>query len=470
MNIQEVERKSGLDRANIRFYEKEGLLTPERKANGYRNYSEDDLQLLLKIKLLRQLGFSLDAIRSLKEGSTDLEAAVTRRLEAVGMQRQELGAIERVCVEMKTDGARFHTLDTERYLNAYDSALHGDDLRPAVPETDRVQSATVPWRRFFARGMDLAIAELLLYTLLVFGFGVNIGELPDWMTWLLTFLVWALLLPLEALCIYQWGTTPGKAILGLAVGDENGRPLSFGAAAERTWEVFRYGFGFNIPIYSAYRSWVSYKNLKSGGEPEWDWHITVEARPLRWWRAVVYTAVCLALMGVLLVLSAVPHLPAHQGDNLTVVEFVENYNQLSDIQNKGLNKCTLLSDGTFVRTNAWGELVVDEDVRLVIDHQSGVVNSLSYERTDTASPEFLPDGEGKQVMRLLIRSWAWADADLFSALSTLPVLEELMDHREGTLIRDVLEYRVVYTIRSMGENGEGNKTNYEISFYMRRIN
>lgn len=466
MNIQEVERKSRLDRANIRFYEKEGLLTPERKANGYRDYSEDDLQLLLKIKLLRQLGFSLDAIRSLKEGSTDLEAAVARRLESVGMQRQELGAIERVCVEMKTDGARFHTLDTERYLNAYDNALQGEDLRPAVPETDRVRSATVPWRRFFARGMDLAIAELLLYTLLVFGFGVNIGELSDWMMWLLTFLVWALLLPLEALCVYRRGATPGKAILGLSVGDEHGRPLSFGTAAERTWEVFRYGFGFNIPIYSAYRSWVSYKELKSGGSPEWDWHITVEARPMRWWRAVVYAVVCLMLVGVFTIYSAVPFMPAHRGEELTFVEFVENYNQLSDIENKGLNKCTLLPDGTFVRVNGWGELVVDEDVRLQIDSKNGTVTAVSYERTGTTSPAFLPDGEGKQVMRLVIRSWAWADASPFSALSTLPVLEELMNHREGTLIREVLGYQVVYTIRNLGEAGEGTGVNYKVSFYI----
>ena len=31
MNIKEVEEQSGLNRANIRYYEKEGLVTPERK-------------------------------------------------------------------------------------------------------------------------------------------------------------------------------------------------------------------------------------------------------------------------------------------------------------------------------------------------------------------------------------------------------------------------------------------------------
>ena len=39
MNIAEAERRTGLTRANIRFYEKEGLLTPTRGANGYRDYT-----------------------------------------------------------------------------------------------------------------------------------------------------------------------------------------------------------------------------------------------------------------------------------------------------------------------------------------------------------------------------------------------------------------------------------------------
>ena len=38
MTIKEMETRSGLTRANIRFYEAEGLLTPQRRPNGYRDY------------------------------------------------------------------------------------------------------------------------------------------------------------------------------------------------------------------------------------------------------------------------------------------------------------------------------------------------------------------------------------------------------------------------------------------------
>ena len=56
MKINEVERLVGVTKRNIRFYEKEGLLAPDRNAeNGYRDYGEADVETLKKIKLLRKL-------------------------------------------------------------------------------------------------------------------------------------------------------------------------------------------------------------------------------------------------------------------------------------------------------------------------------------------------------------------------------------------------------------------------------
>ena len=49
MNIKEIEERSGLTRANIRYYEQEGLLAPARRENKYRDYSEEDLETLLRV-------------------------------------------------------------------------------------------------------------------------------------------------------------------------------------------------------------------------------------------------------------------------------------------------------------------------------------------------------------------------------------------------------------------------------------
>ena len=79
MNIKEIEARSGLTRANIRYYEQEGLIAPARRENKYRDYSEEDLETLLRVALLRSLGFSLEESRRLQSGEADFAAAMRAR-------------------------------------------------------------------------------------------------------------------------------------------------------------------------------------------------------------------------------------------------------------------------------------------------------------------------------------------------------------------------------------------------------
>lgn len=72
MTIKEMEECSGMTRANIRFYEVQGLLSPARMNNGYRDYTEHDLEILKRIKLLRALHMSLEDIKSLHNGEQNL--------------------------------------------------------------------------------------------------------------------------------------------------------------------------------------------------------------------------------------------------------------------------------------------------------------------------------------------------------------------------------------------------------------
>ena len=92
-----MEARSGVPRANIRYYEAEGLLAPARSGNGYRDYSEEDLRTLEKIKLLRRLGVTIEALRALRDGRAELSAVLDRRLAEVGGEQAALGRVERVC-------------------------------------------------------------------------------------------------------------------------------------------------------------------------------------------------------------------------------------------------------------------------------------------------------------------------------------------------------------------------------------
>ena len=69
MKINEVEAAVGVTKKNIRFYEEEGLITPSREpGNGYRSYSQADVERLRRIKLLRKLDVPLAEIREMLEG------------------------------------------------------------------------------------------------------------------------------------------------------------------------------------------------------------------------------------------------------------------------------------------------------------------------------------------------------------------------------------------------------------------
>lgn len=73
MKIKEVENLVGIKKTNIRFYEREGLLNPERSENNnYREYSEEDVRRLKEIKNLRLLGIPTSEIRLLFEGEVEM--------------------------------------------------------------------------------------------------------------------------------------------------------------------------------------------------------------------------------------------------------------------------------------------------------------------------------------------------------------------------------------------------------------
>lgn len=80
MTIKELEEAVGMTRANIRFYEQEGLLSPARSANGYRDYSPEDAAALEKIKLLRRLHLDLNTLRRLQAGELTLAEALEKQL------------------------------------------------------------------------------------------------------------------------------------------------------------------------------------------------------------------------------------------------------------------------------------------------------------------------------------------------------------------------------------------------------
>ncbi|NMM90337.1 MerR family transcriptional regulator [Rhodococcus sp. SRB_17] len=141
--IGEAARRSGVSAANMRYYEKEGLLSPgSREDNRYRLYSEADVHRLRFIRLCRAMDMSLDEVRTLlalgRDAPADAHAAchtLDEHLAHVRTRLQELEVLEHDlrALRSRCDGADAHcrTLDA---LHAQADAQAGGLPGGAAPK------------------------------------------------------------------------------------------------------------------------------------------------------------------------------------------------------------------------------------------------------------------------------------------------------------------------------------------------
>ena len=117
MKIKQVEELVGITSKNIRFYENQGLLTPERAENGYREYHEQNIEALKKIKLLRKLGISVEEIRAVLNHSRSLEDCLEKHLTVLEKERENLSNMQRLSDAILRQRDSIDTLNTNEWLD-----------------------------------------------------------------------------------------------------------------------------------------------------------------------------------------------------------------------------------------------------------------------------------------------------------------------------------------------------------------
>lgn len=113
MKINDVEKLLGISKANIRFYEKEGLVSPARSDNGYRDYSDGDVDRLKDIIILRKLGVSVEDIGRIFSGELALPDALEANSAELERQIENLQGALRLSRQMAAEAPA--EVDTERY-------------------------------------------------------------------------------------------------------------------------------------------------------------------------------------------------------------------------------------------------------------------------------------------------------------------------------------------------------------------
>lgn len=206
-------------------------------------------------------------------------------------QRQKARS-EQVCRDILGSGESFEQLDAHRWLSELESGAEA-----AVSRCDCIPKLICPWRRYFARSLDLMLCRVVPALLIVSVFGLNV-DLSNWFLRILMLAVgMAMMFAVEPFLLRFFGTTPGKWMLGLSVESVDGGRLSLAEARERTSGVLWKGLGLSVPGVELATLIISCCKHSKGEELSWE-----RGSELRLdragWRVGLYAAVVLLVLGL----------------------------------------------------------------------------------------------------------------------------------------------------------------------------
>ena len=411
MNIKEIEERSGLTRANIRYYEQEGLIAPVRRENKYRDYSEEDLETLLRIALLRSLGFSLEEIRRLQSGEADFAAAMRERSAALESEGQRLLAARNVCDAISREVTSYSALRPEDYLNSFESDKTAERRDIVEPH---------PWRRYFARAIDLTLVGLMVSFVQFVLLHHNLVNISKGENVLCGLAGWGLLVLIEPLLLARFGTTAGKWCMGITVTRPDGERLSYSEALNRTALVWFYGAGLGLPLVELVCSYLSYRRYTRGEELAWEKGSVERFDGRGTGKMALLCAACWAVRGTLtvaMVLAAM--LPPNRGE-LTVAEFAENVNYYRTFFDFG-TRWTLDSSGEWVE-NEYENVIYfgggGEPTPFSYTVEDGVLRAVHWAYTETAETIYGTGDENARMVYLALAA-AQKGTSLFNIRSVV---------------------------------------------------
>ena len=101
MLIKEVEDLLQISSYTLRYYEKMGLVNPSRDENGYRIYSNEDIQNLKKVRFLRELEIPIEDINEIISNATNFQTVLEDHINKLSHQIKSLEYVKDVCNDLK---------------------------------------------------------------------------------------------------------------------------------------------------------------------------------------------------------------------------------------------------------------------------------------------------------------------------------------------------------------------------------
>ena len=128
MLLNEIVKEVGMTKRAIKYYEEKGLLTVNKDNNGYRNYSNQDVDTLKKISVYRKLGMGIKDIQKLlkTDNKSILLHIYQEKLQDHVLQYSELKALKQFIDDGNADKDN-ELLDYQTVENAIESLLPGKE-------------------------------------------------------------------------------------------------------------------------------------------------------------------------------------------------------------------------------------------------------------------------------------------------------------------------------------------------------
>lgn len=94
MKTHDVEQLLGITKQALIYYENEGLIKPTRNKNNYREYNQNDIELLQLILTLRSMEISIDDIKLILSGDLSIRYCLKNKQEYFQQEKKKIGIIE----------------------------------------------------------------------------------------------------------------------------------------------------------------------------------------------------------------------------------------------------------------------------------------------------------------------------------------------------------------------------------------
>ena len=115
LKIKELENILSISRSNIRFYEKQGLFSPERKDNNYREYTERDIEVLKKIIILRKMGFTVEEIKLIQNDELPFTEAIASAQQRIEDEIEQLNGSLKLIKQVAQENSSFNEIDINEH-------------------------------------------------------------------------------------------------------------------------------------------------------------------------------------------------------------------------------------------------------------------------------------------------------------------------------------------------------------------